>query len=76
MSEPYIRTHIGGKRVWVQADQKRDAQKRQRRTGNLAEKVPQTSVSFQTQGIHTPLHQILVLIFVTTPLQKSLYMEL
>ena len=52
MSEPYNPTPIGGKRVGVQADPQRDTQKRQRRMGNLAEGVPQTPISFQTQGIH------------------------
>uniref|UniRef100_M4BCB7 Uncharacterized protein n=1 Tax=Hyaloperonospora arabidopsidis (strain Emoy2) TaxID=559515 RepID=M4BCB7_HYAAE len=50
--EPYTPTPIGGKRVGVKAELRRDAQKRQRRTGNLAEGVPQTPMSFQTQGIH------------------------
>ena len=46
VSDPYTHTPIGGKRVWVQADLKRDAQKRQRRTGNLAEGVtpPDTGI--------------------------------
>ena len=44
--EPYTPTPIGGKRVGVQADPQRDAQKRQRRMGNLAEGVPQTPISF------------------------------
>ena len=52
VSDPYTPTPIGGKRVGVQADPQHDAQKRQRRTGNLAEEVPQTPMSFQTQGIH------------------------
>ena len=43
--EPYTPTPIGGKRVGVQADPQHDAQKRQRRTGNLAEGVPQTMSS-------------------------------
>ena len=41
--EPYTPTPIGGKRVGMQADPQRDAQKRQRRAGNLAEeyvKIP------------------------------------
>ena len=36
----------------MQAEPQRDAQKRQRRTGNLVEGVPQTPMSAQTQGIH------------------------
>ena len=36
----------------MQADPHCDAQKRQRRTGNLAEGVPQTPMSSQTQVIH------------------------
>ena len=52
VSEPYTPAPIGGKRVGVQADPQRDARKRQRRMGNLAEGVPQTPISFQTQGIH------------------------
>ena len=52
VSEPYTHTPIGGKRVGMQADPRRDAQKRQRRTGNLAEGVPQTRMIFQTRGIH------------------------
>ena len=52
VNEPYTSTPIGGKRVGMQADPQHDAQKRQRRTGNLAEGVPQTPMSFQTQGIH------------------------
>ena len=36
----------------MQADTQRDAEKRQRRTGNLAEGLPQTPMSSQTQGIH------------------------
>ena len=52
VSELYTPTSVGGKRVGVQADPERDAQKRQRRTGNLAEGVPQIPMSFQTQGIH------------------------
>uniref|UniRef100_M4B1I7 Uncharacterized protein n=1 Tax=Hyaloperonospora arabidopsidis (strain Emoy2) TaxID=559515 RepID=M4B1I7_HYAAE len=36
----------------MQAEPQHDAQKRQRRTGNLAEGVPKTSMSSQTQGIH------------------------
>ena len=39
----------------MQADPQRDAQKRQRRTGNLAEGVPQTPMSSQTQGIHSTI---------------------
>ena len=50
--ESYTPKPIGGKRVGVQADPQRDAQKRQRRTGDFAEGVPQTPMSFQTQGIH------------------------
>ena len=45
VSEPYTPKAIGGKRVGVQADPQHDAQKRQRRTGNLAEGVPQTMSS-------------------------------
>ena len=46
MGEPFTPTPIGGKRVGVQADHQCDAQKRQRHTGNLAEGVPQTPISF------------------------------
>ena len=73
--ESYTPKPIGGKRVGVQADPQRDAQKRQRRTGSLAEGVLQTPMSSQTQG-STPLHQILVLNFVATLLQQHLHMEL
>ena len=52
VSEPYTRTPIGGKRVGMQAYPYLDAQKRQRRTTNHAEGVPQTPMSSQTQGIH------------------------
>uniref|UniRef100_M4BAT4 Uncharacterized protein n=1 Tax=Hyaloperonospora arabidopsidis (strain Emoy2) TaxID=559515 RepID=M4BAT4_HYAAE len=52
VSEPYISTPIGGKRVGMKADPQRDARKLQRRTGNLAEGVHQTPMSSQTQGIH------------------------
>uniref|UniRef100_M4C2L2 Uncharacterized protein n=1 Tax=Hyaloperonospora arabidopsidis (strain Emoy2) TaxID=559515 RepID=M4C2L2_HYAAE len=52
IGEPFTPTPIGGKRVGVQADHQRDAQKRQRHTGSLAEGVPQTPMNFQTQGIH------------------------
>ena len=51
-SEPYTPTPIGGKRVGVQTDAQRDAQKHQLRKGNLVEGVPQTPMSSQTQGIH------------------------
>uniref|UniRef100_M4BSX8 Uncharacterized protein n=1 Tax=Hyaloperonospora arabidopsidis (strain Emoy2) TaxID=559515 RepID=M4BSX8_HYAAE len=51
-SEPYTPTPIGEKPVGVQAEPQRDAQKRQRRTGNLVEGVPQTPMSSQTQNIH------------------------
>ena len=50
--EPYTPTPIGKKRVGVQAEPQHDAQKRQRRTGNLVEGVPQTPMSSQTQNIH------------------------
>ena len=50
VSEPYTPTPIGGKRVGVQADPQRDAQKCQRRTGNLAKGVPQTSHEFSDSG--------------------------
>ena len=73
--EPYTPTPSGGKRVGVQADPQCDAQKRQRRTGNLAEGVPQTPMSFQTQGIHATSPDT-GLTFMTTPLQKSLRIEL
>ena len=36
----------------MQADPQHDARKRQQRTGNLAEGVPQTPLSSQIQGIH------------------------
>ena len=42
----------GGKRVGMQADPQRDTQKRQRRTGNLVERVPQTPMISHTQGIN------------------------
>uniref|UniRef100_M4BUG1 Uncharacterized protein n=1 Tax=Hyaloperonospora arabidopsidis (strain Emoy2) TaxID=559515 RepID=M4BUG1_HYAAE len=51
-SETYTPTPIGEKRVGVQAEPQHDAQKRQRRTGNLVEGVPQTPMSSQTQNIH------------------------
>ena len=65
VSEPYTPTSIGGRRVGVQSDPQRDAQKLHRRTGNLAEKVPRTPMSFRLR-VSTPLHQILVLNFVMT----------
>ena len=52
VSDPYTPIPIGGKRAGVKADPQRDAQKRQRRTGNFAEGVSQTPMSFLTQGIH------------------------
>uniref|UniRef100_M4B3X6 Uncharacterized protein n=1 Tax=Hyaloperonospora arabidopsidis (strain Emoy2) TaxID=559515 RepID=M4B3X6_HYAAE len=46
VSEPCTPTPIGGKRVGMQVDPQRDAQKCQRRTGNLAEGVtpPDTGI--------------------------------
>ena len=52
MSETYTPAPSDGKRVELQADPQRDAQMRQRRTDILAEGVPQTTMSSQTQGIH------------------------
>ena len=43
VSEPYTPTPIGGKRVGVQDDPHRDAQKRQRRTDNLDEEYHKLS---------------------------------
>uniref|UniRef100_M4BIM9 Uncharacterized protein n=1 Tax=Hyaloperonospora arabidopsidis (strain Emoy2) TaxID=559515 RepID=M4BIM9_HYAAE len=51
-NEPYTPTSISGKRVGVQDYPQRDAQKRQRCTGNLAEGIPQTPMSSQAEGIH------------------------
>ena len=44
--DPYTPSPMGGTRVGMQADPHRDAQKRQRRTGNLAEGVtpPDTGI--------------------------------
>ena len=50
VSEPCTPTHIGGKRVGMQVDPQRDAQKCQRRAGNLAEGVPQKPMSFSDSG--------------------------
>ena len=45
-ADPYMPTSMSGKRRLTQVDPELGAQKRQRRTGNLAEEVPQTPKSF------------------------------
>ena len=56
--EPSDHTTIGGKRSISKADLDRDVRKRQRHTGNLAEAVSQTPMSFPTQDTHATLPDI------------------
>ena len=69
----FIPATTGGKRQGLQDDRGRDVHKRQQRTGNIAEGVPQISMSSKIQGTHATL---LLLTLVTALPEKFLHMEL
>uniref|UniRef100_A0AAV1US31 Uncharacterized protein n=1 Tax=Peronospora matthiolae TaxID=2874970 RepID=A0AAV1US31_9STRA len=54
-NNPPIRTTSGGERPRPRVDHVHDAQKPSKHMGSLAEGVPQTTMSFQTQGTHATL---------------------